>query len=301
MNTDDTTGTETAPAPVDERTSFAEFERELANPGDHAPATEQDADVTGENGTDDETGDAGDGKPKGKSVQERMNEITAARREAERVAEERAREVEYWKGMAEGKKAPADGDKPKAAEGEDPEPDPENYEYGEADGRFIADHARWNARDEFRKLREADAAQAQFAQLRSGHEARVADVAEKYPDYAEKVTASAQRGDWPCSQELAIGIMDSPVGPDVAYHLASNIDEAKRINALSTIDQARELGRLEAKFMNEPKEKTPEVKPPKAPPPPAHQARGAGGKFEVDDDTDDFAAFEAKYSGEKRR
>lgn len=287
MNPDE----EGATAPIEEPASFADFEREANKPaGDHAPATDTNTEQRGENGTDAEEGD----KPKGKSVQERMNEITAARREAERLAEERAREAEYWKGVAEGKK-PAAEPEGKAPDG-DAEPDPEAYEYGVADARYIADHARWNARDEFRKLKEADAQQAQFTKIRSGHEARIAEVAEKYPDYAEKVTASAQRGEWPCSQELAIGIMDSPVGPDVAYHLASNQDEARRINALSPMEQARELGRMEAMFLNKPKEAAPKVDAPKAPPPPQHQARGTGGKFEVDDDTSDFASFEAKHA-----
>lgn len=40
------------------------------------------------------------------------------------------------------------------------------------------------------------------------------------------------------------------------------------------------------------------VKPSKAPDPPQQRARGASGKFSVDDDTEDFASFEKKY---KRR
>lgn len=272
---------------------FAQFEADtLGKTGEHAPAIVTEPDTAGENGTGGEEGEAGDGKPnKGNSVQERMNEMTAARREAERVAEERGREVEYWKGMAEGKKPAAEAEKP----AEDPEPNPEDYEYGEADSRFMADNARWNARDEFRKQQQQANEQAEAATLRNGHAARVAEAAEKYPDYAEKVQASADRGEWPCTQVMALGIMASDVGPDVAYHLASNHAEAARIAKLHPLEQARELGRIEGGFLSKPKEVAPKVDAPKAPPPPNHQARGAGGKFEIDDNTSDFAAFEAKY------
>jgi len=293
-------------APVEEDTSFAAFEREATKPiGERAPATDTDTTTAGENGTavEGEEGEGVDGAPpKGKSVQERMNEITAARREAERVAEERAREVEYWKGMAAGKKPEGEAEqaKPEADANGDPEPDPEKYEYGEADARYLADSARWNARAEFRELKRQEDERAEVAKLNTEHAARVSEAVEKYPDYQEKVQASADRGEWPCSQVMALGIKASPVGPDVAYHLATNRDEAARINALSPLEQARELGRLEAGFMNKPKEVAPEVKAPKAPPPPSHQARGAGGQFETSDDTDDFAAFEAKYGNRSK-
>jgi len=289
--------TDTTLAPEEGATAeqdFAQFEAEtLGKTGDRAPATVTNEDETGENGTGAVEGETGDGKPRTNSVQERMNEMTAARREAERVAEERAREVEYWKGVAEGKKPEAEAGKP--AEGDDPEPKSDDYEYGEADARFIPDNARWNARDEFRQQQRQANEQAEAAALRRGHEARVAEAVEKYPDYAEKVQASADRGEWPCTQVMALGIMASEVGPDVAYHLASNHAEAARIAKLHPLEQARELGRIEGGFLNKPKEPAPKVDAPKAPPPPTHQARGVGGKFEVDDDTSDFAAFEAKY------
>ncbi len=293
-------------APVEEDTSFAAFEREVTKPaGEHAPATDTDTTTAGENGTaaEGEEGEGTDGAPpKGKSVQERMNEITAARREAEREREEARREAEYWKGMAAGKKPEGEAEqaKPAADANGDPEPNPEDYEYGEADAKYIGDSARWNARAEFRELKRQDAEQAEVVKLKSGHEARVSEVAEKYPDYQEKVQLAADRGEWPCSQVMALGIMASPVGPDVAYHLASDKAEATRIAQLSPLEQARELGRLEAGFLNKPKEATPEVKAPKAPPPPTHQTRGAGGQFETSDDTEDFAAFEAKYGNRSK-
>lgn len=286
-------------APTDERTAFAQFEREAS--GEHAPATDTDEGDIGENGTDAVEGE-GEAQTKGKSVQERMNEITAARREAEREREEARREAEYWKGLADGKK-PADepkGDAAANADG-DPEPDPEKYEYGEADARFIRDSARWNARAEFREQQRQVDEKAQFAELRRGYDARVAEAAEKYPDYADKVQAAADRGEWPCTQVMALAIMSSPVGPDVANHLATTKEEAARIAGLSTLEQAREMGRLEGRFSNQPKEAAPKAEATKAPPPPTHQARGAGGKFEIDDDTADFAAFEAKYSRDNRR
>jgi len=87
----------------------------------------------------------------------------------------------------------------------------------------------------------------------------------------------------------------------VAYHLANNRDEAKSIAMMHPLEQARAFGRLEARFLAEAAAKVAEPKPePKvktdAPEPPTHRARGGGGKFSVDDDTSDFAAFEAKHA-----
>jgi hypothetical protein len=75
----------------------------------------------------------------------------------------------------------------------------------------------------------------------------------------------------------------------VAYHLATNPGEARRIASLDQISQVRELGKLEAKLSAPP---APQVKLKTDAPDPPNVVRGNGGRFEAAPDTTDFAAFE---------
>jgi hypothetical protein len=88
-------------------------------------------------------------------------------------------------------------------------------------------------------------------------EAAFADAVEDYAEVVYDPTA-------PISQPMAEVIQESDVGPQLAYYLAKNRDEAAKIAALSPIAAARALGRIEAKLA------TPAPTPvaPKAPPPP---------------------------------
>jgi len=75
------------------------------------------------------------------------------------------------------------------------------------------------------------------------------EAREKYPDY-EKVAYTA-----PISDLMAEVIKASDIGPDLAYHLGMNPDEAERIASLAPLLQARELGKLEIKLASAPTEK----------------------------------------------
>lgn len=242
--------------------------------------------------------DEGDGeKPKpGASVEDRIAELTAETREAQRQAAEARREAAELRSQAEAA-AP-----PKEAAGTDPDqaPDPAKYEFGEADARFIADTATFHARAEFQRQAQAAELKAQFATMEADWQTKLAapEVIEKYPDFDTVVTKAADAGDWDCSPLMAIGIKQSPVGADVAYHLATNKADAARIARLTPIEQALEFGRLEGRYMHAPKAAAPEaVKTTSAPPPPAARARGAGGTFAVQADTEDFGAFDRMADG----
>lgn len=230
-------------------------------------------------------------EPKGASVEERIAEITAKQREAERDGAEARRllaeATAKLDALAPPAKGPDMGD-PDAA------PDPASYDYGEADPKFIADTARFHARQEFQLQQREAEMKVQFSDMEAKWQGEIAkpEVLEKYPDFQTKVVEAADAGSWDCSPLMAVGIKQSPVGADVAYHLASDPAEAARISRLSPIEQALEFGRIEGRFMHAPApmEKKPNIDP-KAPTPPT-TARGAGGKFAVAADTEDFSAFE---------
>ena len=71
---------------------------------------------------------------------------------------------------------------------------------------------------------------------------------EKYSDYAEAVHVDTKDGGPAISREMATVIMDSEIGPEIAYYLAKNVDESKRIWALSPLAQAAAIGKIEAKL-----------------------------------------------------
>ena len=69
---------------------------------------------------------------------------------------------------------------------------------------------------------------------------------------------------------MAEVIADSDIGPQLAYHLAENKDAAARIAAMSPVQAARELGKIEARLTAAKDAPKPVSKAP--PPPPTLKA-----------------------------
>ena len=90
---------------------------------------------------------------------------------------------------------------------------------------------------------QREAAKRQTQVLDSYHE-REEDARSKYDDFEQVAYNRAV----PITQTMAEAIRESEVGPDVAYYLGTNIDEASRISKLSIASQAREIGKIEAKL-----------------------------------------------------
>lgn len=152
-------------------------------------------------------------KPR-KSAQERIDELTAARREAER-------EAEYWRSRATQPQQPP---APAPAPHEDGEPDPNAYEYGETDARFIRDHATYHAR---RAAREEFAQQQAVTRQQSALETFQTRVATQYPDGPPAGLLALQR-----APSLSPGITDvilsSENGPKLADYIGTNPGELQR-------------------------------------------------------------------------
>lgn len=87
---------------------------------------------------------------------------------------------------------------------------------------------------------------------------------------------------------LIVAIMDEDNGPQVAYHLAKNPEEAQRIAGLTPLRQAKEIARLAAKLASEPaKPKTPS----KAPAPIAPVTGTSAASSSEPSDADDMKTF----------
>lgn len=210
-------------------------------------------------------------------------ELEAERHRANRLEEE-LREAR------KGKEPPKDDAAPATSEDSDPAPKPDDYEFGEADSKYIAEFARWNARQEFRSERQREQLHAELNAVEDGWKTNVAaeDIAADYPDFDKVVTQGAANETWDCTPLMALAIKSSPVGPDVAYHLASNPAEAKRIASMIPVEQAWELGRLEGEKHAMRKAKRAGTPAPaakvssSAPPPPDKRSRGAGGQYSTE-------------------
>lgn len=266
---------------------------------------------------------AGKGKTKEQTPAERRaNGRARAEAARARAAEATLRTLEQRLATLEGRGTLTAEGKPAKAD-DDKEPDPSKFELGELDPKFIRALARWEVRQEL-----ADASKnQQTKQLTSKQEAAAAEIAEKraafeeagterFDDFQEVVldTVTLPKTDpaaWPLSATIGQLILESEFGPEVAYALASDPKEAKRVDKLSDAEKQRWFFRQEAKFEAEKSSAdasgeqesvsgraTTSKQPAQraatnAPPPPRKRSSGAGSTSGVSADTQDFAAFEA--------
>lgn len=214
-------------------------------------------------------------KPK-KSAQDRIDELTRARREAERDAE-------YWKAKAtqpqtEAQAAPV----PEAPA----RPDPSEYQDGALDPQFIEDLTDWKTDQAVaRSLQQRDA-EGRTKTARQSFDERAARL---YPD-GEPAGLQAIRQMPTLPVAVQDVVLTSEDGPKLAEYLGSNIGELQRLSTLSPALQAYELAKIEIKLAAPKPAKTITDAPPATP-----QVRGSGGRFTVGADTDDFAAFEKQF------
>lgn len=202
-----------------------------------------------------------------KPVQERIDKIVAER--------------EYWRGVAEGRIKPETAEaEPTAPEGTD-KPNPEAFEFGEADPAYLEALTDWKVDQKLAAHSQKQEISQQAQQLETNYAQHVAAAREELPDYDEVVTKAAARKEFPCSEELSLLIKASPVGPKVAYHLATNLDDAIAIDQMPPFQRAAAFGVLAAHVSGQPQEAKPEPKVTQAPPPPKFQSRGSGGQFET--------------------
>lgn len=247
-------------------------------------------------------------EPKKKSsYQDRINELTAARREAER------REIALQNELAEIKNmlAKKDVTEVKVDAPKEPTPDDlnedgsEKYPLGEFDPKYTKDLAAFTANQiiakhnaEMAELAAKQKAEEQAASLRNEWESKLTAAAEKYEDYTEKSAAligSLSHLDPTYSEQLASVIMSLDNGPDVLYYLANNPTEAMNIINAGPVKAAIAFGKIDSRF-EVAKEQKEQARPKisKAPTPPVVN-KGATASIPIPDDTDDLDAFWAKF------
>ena len=161
-------------------------------------------------------------------VQSRIDELTRARYEAER-------EAKFWREQA-AKSPPPSTDAPKPTKAD--YPDDEAYFEALADFKAEQKVQQFSQQTQAERAQEAQARQTASQFNLYQERVQQADL----PDYAEVVGQS----DVPAAPHVLESILDSDVGPQLAYHLAKHPDVAERLNAMTPVQAAREIGRLEA-------------------------------------------------------
>jgi hypothetical protein len=185
-------------------------------------------------------------KPKvAKGVQKRLDELTR-QREDERRARLRSEEL-----LQKALDALNNAGKPKSeATDEDAEPtEPDVSKYTEQDKynsdyrAYLRNLARWEGRQVVKAERQREQeetkkreTQQSRAKAIESYQSNVSKAREKYPDYDQV----AGREDLPITQVMADAIVQHEMGPDIAYHLGQNPQEAVRISRLSPHGQLME-------------------------------------------------------------
>lgn len=180
-------------------------------------------------------------------VQDRINELTFKRNQAER-------EAAHWKSVAETRQAPA---APNAAEFDSDE----DYQTALLDHRVrtgvhqgLAENAQATA-TKFSQDAQAATAEA--------YNQRVQETAQRLPDFAEVVS----KANIDISPALQSALMDSEVGPDLVYHLAKNPMDAQRLSQLPEKQLLREIWNMEVSVGKKAVSTAPAARTTSAPPP----------------------------------
>lgn len=263
---------------------------------------------------DDETAEEDEGEDgkrrRSKPAKQRIAELTAKLREAER-------------------QLAAANSNPEEEAKEPVKPNPDDFEYGEADPKYIdaVTDYKLEVRDADRKKGETQQRQKQamMDRLQTGLAKAEAEGQDKYEDFDAKVSEAANLRGEPLPPILTVGLAVSPVGHDIIYRLATDEAVSERLESLARgqspkmmamalgelegeylddtsdadldindeLDTARMMGRMRARAAGR-KAEAPakkEVVVTKAPEPPAKRARGGAGKASTRPDTDDINAF----------
>lgn len=262
--------------PIDAVLNEARQPKPEAEPTDDKP---QESDQP-EGGAGDEADERPAPKPK-KSANDRIAELTYARREAERRAEEAERQLRERPAPQPQQRDPLN---------------PSSYPQGQFDPAYQAALIEQKAADAARQIIAQDRAEQEQRRSIERWESQTQEAMARHADFADVVIAGANEGAWACTPDMRELIVQSEVGADVAYTLAKDPDLSIRIAGMSPTQQAREIGRLEARI--EADRSRPKPNKTTNAPEPAPQVRGSNGRFGVPPDTSDFAAFERQYGGD---
>ena len=113
--------------------------------------------------------------------------------------------------------------------------------------KAVMAHERKVAEEDFQKQSAETQRKTESDKLSKDWESKVAEAEDKYEDFRELVGELKPTTPW------AVAIMASDNGGEIAYHLAKNAQEARRIFQLPPYSQMLEIGKLSVKLSMPPK------------------------------------------------
>jgi hypothetical protein len=176
--------------------------------------------------------------------QQQINDLIRARAEADqRVAALEARLAQQQAPAAAPKAVEPTRAKPQQSEFETYDEFVEAVYDWKTEQRQATERAQLEAQY---RTRAEQAQQAEQQTRMSGWAERMQAFAEKSPAFVEKAIPFLERVN--PGTPLGDALMDSPIGPELALHLAEHPEELTRIGALHPIAALRELGKLESRL-----------------------------------------------------
>ena len=179
-----------------------------------------------------------------KGVGKRIDELTRNWRTTER-------DRDYWRELAlkahsvtpETPKVESKPAKTIADFGYDPE------QFAKHIAERVSEEASAKAVEQFRQEQEAQLA----AERRMDFQERAEEYAKKAEiEDVERMFAHPNEGGPVVTEAMGEAIMDCENGPEILWHLANNPVLARKISSLPPYQQAREIGRLEARLADKP-------------------------------------------------
>lgn len=240
-------------------------------------------------------GEGDDKKPEPEAEdgpQKRINKAVKAQREAERKAEQLAREIEELKKGGDKKPEPKKDETPKADAAKEPKK-PEAKDFSSYE-EYVEALTDWkvDVRDRERERKEAERKQAEANEAHKKAWAKKVDAAREIHDDYDEVME--EHGDAPISRAMHNAIAESDIGPQLGYYLATHLDEAAEIAKMSPTKAIAAMARIEDKLTAAKPAETKDTKPAKKelPKPARNVGGGATAKEQKLDDPDlSFAEF----------
>lgn len=227
--------------------------------------------------------------------QERINELTAKAKEAERALEA-LKTAQTKQDETPKQNTPVVQDDSPKSDALNPDGS-DKYPLGEFDPEYIRDMARHTINKEWAAKKEQEAQeqsqrneQEARAYLQSQWVERLAPVTEQHEDFLEKtmeLESTFEGLDAKYSDYLAQTIKSLEHGPEVLYYFANNLAEAQKFVKMGPLNATLALGEINAMFKGNTRKDT---RVSNAPPPPQVN-KGSNTRAKVAADTDDLDAF----------
>jgi hypothetical protein len=208
------------------------------------------------------------------------------RQEAERLAREKEVEAAYLRGQLEALKGTGKKDTNSSAEVVIPiEPvwDSEKWDsfeaFQKAERRYAIDLAKYELRLEMDAEHKTRSAKSEADKIISDFNARIEKAYEDDPDIMDAVEAMKQPGR--VSDNVGTVITASEYAAQLIKFLNANPKELAKLNILGPMAAAKEIGKIEARILNQPK---PEIKRVSSAPEPLKTVTPVGATITEEDD-----------------